>query len=78
MLFINTELIFITADLLLVTAGIKKIPTLGLKDSQPGTKRVPRRDSIWDKVPFLTAHSLQPARDLNDYCEKFRNAFLDS
>ena len=50
MLFINTELIFITADLLLVTAGIKKIPTLGLKDSHPGTKRVPRRDSIWDKV----------------------------
>ena len=50
MLFINTELIFFSADLLLVTAGIKKIPTLGLKDSQPGTKRVPRRDSIWDKV----------------------------
>ena len=78
MLFINTELIFFSADLLLVTAGIKKfppwdekIPSLGLKRSQGG-------NSIWDKVPFLTAYSQQPARDLNDYCEKFRNAFLDS
>ena len=36
MLFIDTELIFFNADLLLVTAGIKKIPTLGLKRSQGG------------------------------------------
>jgi hypothetical protein len=47
MLFINTELIFFNADLLLVTAGIKKIPTLGLKDSQPGTKTVPRREFLF-------------------------------
>ena len=46
MLFIDTELIFFNADLLLVTAGIKKIPTLGLKDSQPGTKTVPRREFL--------------------------------
>ncbi len=30
MLSINTELIIINADLFFVTAGIKKIPTLGL------------------------------------------------
>ena len=43
MLFIETELIFLSADLLLVTAGIKKfppwdekIPSLGLKRSQGG------------------------------------------
>ncbi len=79
MLFINTELIFFNADLLLVTAGIKKIPTLGLKDSQPGTKTVPRREFLsGTRFRFLTAYSQQPARDLNDYCEKFRNAFLDS
>ena len=36
MLSINTELIIFTTDLLFVTAGIKKIPTLGLKQSQGG------------------------------------------
>ena len=72
MLFINTELIFFSADLLLVTAGNKKIPTLGLKRSQGGNFYL-GQGSVFD-----TAHSQQPARDLNDYCEKFRNAFLDS
>ena len=42
MLSINTELIIFTTDLLFVTAGIKRIPTLGLKDSHPGTKTFPR------------------------------------
>ena len=46
MLSINTELIIINADLFFVTAGIKKIPTLGLKDFQPGTKTVPRREFL--------------------------------
>ena len=36
MLSINTELIIFTTDLLFVTAGINKIPTLGLKQSQGG------------------------------------------
>ena len=42
MLFVNTELIFFTADLSFITTGIKIIPTLGLKDSHPGTKTFPR------------------------------------
>ena len=42
MLFINTELLFFTADLSFITTGIKRIPTLGLKDSHHGTKTFPR------------------------------------
>ena len=42
MLFINTELLFFTADISFVTTGINKIPTLGLKDSHLGTKTLPR------------------------------------
>ena len=55
MLFINTELLFFTADLSFITTGIKIIPTLGLKDSHPGTKTLPRMGitQIWHNYHFL-------------------------
>ena len=43
-LFINKELSVFITDISFVTNGGKVIPTLGLKDSLPETKKLPRRE----------------------------------